>query len=670
MTKSTYPIHRSRGLISPNKMTVGEQSFAADSDISVDFSVYSDGISSFEESATSPSNNMSNTSNHSVAPSSLDPTSPGGPVYTDPYASIIDTESGGSPSLHLGSDDGIAGSPIAAVGSATSTPTTTQAGNRSGAGIAETEVKDRDQGNDTGATICGYTIPDWLSDAPFLIKLIMLISAAFLVGATVLLIIIAIVDSIKGRSAPAPEFGQPVDTDKGGLGYIPSASYRETVEPSVAPSVEPSVEPSVHPTMGPNPYSNTGIPLSQDPTSTSTSPTTIPTTQSPTDAPIHPDGCNDSQLSFTYILKSGIVQSAASCDDLANDFRYFVLESICILSVVDVPATEPTLVSDRCPKICQACNATKAPSVAPSSTPSLAPSLVEDQVKTLPPSLPPIENPAQQQTKSTFFVTGGHFKRSDEIGGLLGRLPIDKGAFILHLGDMNRPQWRDCDRKSWEINTEIWSPSSIPLLAIPGEDDWNECRNPDEAWELWQEYAVDLTTSQVDLDMSRQYGTENFAFVQSRVLFIGLHLVSGTDIPNRRDWRNRLDDNTVWLNDNVATHRDEVEVIVVFGHSPTEDEANQEFFSAFAEGVKTWDVPVLYFHQDDDDSVYPWTWQRNLFGVSNLLNVGVREKLWPPLRVVIDTQVNTFNLDGESWHVGSLDDNDGSLEFMEAGGGN
>lgn len=98
----------------------GDQSSIAE--MSIDFSVYSDGISSLAADSAI-SQNINNISNHAVAPILLrdnistasranrspDPPANSNPyTYTyDPYASVVDSDSGASPSLHLGSENGV-----------------------------------------------------------------------------------------------------------------------------------------------------------------------------------------------------------------------------------------------------------------------------------------------------------------------------------------------------------------------------------------------------------------------------------------------------------------------------------------------------------------------------------------------------------------------------------
>ena len=674
----------------------GDQSSIAE--MSFDFSVYSDGISSIAADSAI-SQNINNISNHAVAPILLrdnisttsranrspDPPANSNPyLYTyDPYASVVDSDSGASPSLHLGSENG-----VRLGGDAPDPPSGTEGMemikrlSTRFADLRAVKDKPRPEESPPDASINKHakskskntkgkcvSFPMWLADAPPLIQFVLLLSAALLVGAVVMLFVIVIGTAAKKRTNPSQDF-TPMGGEEGDiLGVIPSASH-ETLEPSLEPTLEPTAEPTteVPPTLFgtvPDVGGVTSLPsifIEEQ----SGMPSQLPTTYLYA-------SCQDSLEPFSYIHKSGIVQSIASCDELSADFRFFILGDICGLDVIGMPASDGTLVSDLCPRTCNACGATKSPSSAPSSSidtptdiPSPPPSIDESMAVSNRPT----------NTKSMFFITGGHFKRSDDIGPLLRALPSDDGAVLIHLGDMNRPQWRDCDKKSWQIVLDIWLASSIPLFAVPGEDDWTHCDDPDDGLELWEEYLMGIGqccwNDYVGAGtVARQEETAgNWAFVQNRVLHVGLHLVSGPDIPNMKKWINRLNADMEWLLDNASTSGDSVEVICVFGHSDVNDEANREFFESFAAAADVWNVPVLYFHQDDETE-YPWTYERNLFGVNNFLRVGIREKLWPPLRVVVDTAANTFNLDNESWHVGLVGNGgsifDGNLQAMDGG---
>ena len=674
----------------------GDQSSIAE--MSIDFSVYSDGISSLAADSAI-SQNINNISNHAVAPILLrdnistasganrspDPPANSNPyTYTyDPYASVVDSDSGASPSLHLGSENGVR------LGGDAPDPPSGSEGmemiKRLSTRLADVRAKKdnpRKEESSPDASIDKHatsksknekgrlvSFPTWLADAPPLIQFVLLLSAALLVGAVVMLIVIAIGAAAKKRTNTSQDFTPTGDGVGEILGVIPSAS-QETLEPSLEPTLEPSAEPTteVSPTLFGTVQGVSGV--TSIPSafigSRSDIPSYLPTTHLYA-------SCQDSLEPFSYVHKSGIVQSIESCNELSTDFRFFILGDICGLEVIGMPTSDATLVSDLCPRTCNTCGATKSPSSAPSQT---------DTIPTpVPSSIPSIDEPTVESNKPTsaksaFFITGGHFKRSDDVGPLLRALPSGDGAFLLHLGDMNRPQWRDCDKKSWQIVLDIWLASSIPLFAVPGEDDWTHCDDPDDGWEKWEEYLVGIDQCcWNDHDgsgtVSRQDETAgNWAFVQNRVLHIGLHLVSGPDIPNLKKWTNRLTANMEWLLDSASTSGDSVEVICIFGHSNVDDEANQNFFESFAAAADMWNVPVLYFHQDDETE-YPWTYERNLFGVSNLLRVGIRQKLWPPLRVVVDTAANTFNLDNESWHIGLVGNGgsifDGNLQARDGG---
>ena len=645
----------------------GDQSSIAE--MSFDFSVYSsDGISSLAADSAI-SQNINNISNHAVAPAILlrdnISTASGAnrSTYTyDPYASVVDSDSGESPSLHLGSE--CAPDPPSGTDGMEMIKrfSTRFAGKKESPPNASIDKHTNSKPKDEKGRLVPF--PTWLTDAPPLIRFVLLLSAALLVGAVVMIIVIGIGTAAEKRADVSQDFTPIDDGVEEILGVIPSAS-QETLEPSLEPTAEPT---EMSPTLVGTVPDADGItsPPSTFIEARSNVPSQLPTTH------LYPS-CQDSSEPFSYILKSGIVHSVHNCDELSTDFRFFILGDVCGLEVIGMAASDATLVSDLCPRTCSTCGATKIPSSSPSQT-----HIIPTPVHSFIPSIdePMVESTKPTSAKSTFFITGGHFKRSDDVAPLLRSLPSDDGAFLLHLGDMNRPQWKDCDEKSWQILLDMWLASAIPLFAVPGEDDWTHCDDPDDGWEKWEEYLVGIDQCcWNDHDgsgtVSRQGGEAgNWAFLQNKVLHIGLHLVSGPDIPNMKEWVNRLTDCMDWLLDSTSTFGDTVEVICVFGHSNVNDEANQDFFESFAAAVDAWNLPVLYFHQDDETE-YPWTYERNLFGVNNVLRVGIRQKLWPPLRVVIDTAANTFNLDNESWHIGLVGNGgsifDGNLQTMDGG---
>jgi hypothetical protein len=80
---------------------------------------------------------------------------------------------------------------------------------------------------------------------------------------------------------------------------------------------------------------------------------------------------------------------------------------------------------------------------------------------------------------------------------------------------------------SLELSLQL---SPKPVFLILGDNDWNDCANVDEAYQLWHNTFVDFESKywDSDLDVSRWVSyPENFAFEHKKVLFIGLNLVGG-----------------------------------------------------------------------------------------------------------------------------------------------
>ncbi len=255
---------------------------------------------------------------------------------------------------------------------------------------------------------------------------------------------------------------------------------------------------------------------------------------------------------------------------------------------------------------------------------------------------PPATTPREPKSEPRVLVTFaamGDVPRSREEEGLLVRqlaqLPADV-EFVVHLGDIKAGS-TPCDERTYLKVAGLLATSQVPVLIVPGDNEWNDCPQPDCAWQHWQNYFSHFERHwppRFTLTRASQRD-ELFSFVQGNVLFIGLNLVGG-QVHNSLEWELRHADNGNWTSLNFHHYGAIAERVVVLGHArPTENQA--DYFRVLVKESQAYGKPVLYLHGDG----HRWS-QRHPWEADNLLAVQVDQgALGPPVKVTVTDQENT-----------------------------
>ncbi|MCI0633910.1 MAG: IPT/TIG domain-containing protein, partial [Actinobacteria bacterium] len=183
---------------------------------------------------------------------------------------------------------------------------------------------------------------------------------------------------------------------------------------------------------------------------------------------------------------------------------------------------------------------------------------------------------------------------------------------------------------------------------LPGDNEWNDCGDPDAAWILWQAHFLGFEqdfcgTPDVEAQALRP---ENFAFVRERVLFIGLNLVGGT-VHDPAEWELRMQQNADWVEQQLTETEGRVRAAVVLGQAERSG-ARDAFFDRFDVAAAGFARPILYVHGDGHTWIYDAAW-----GVPNLSRIQI-EQGDPPLEVTVtlDPQ-NPFVFRRDPWPAGT-----------------
>lgn len=238
----------------------------------------------------------------------------------------------------------------------------------------------------------------------------------------------------------------------------------------------------------------------------------------------------------------------------------------------------------------------------------------------------------QPQALVTFFAMGDVPYSPAEnqlLPKQIAELPLD-AEFVIHVGDIKSGA-TVCDEAVFKRVSGMLAKSKAPLFIIPGDNEWNDCKSPDEAWKFWQTYFNRFDRRWPHrIPIFRQLEREeNFSFMKGRVLFLGINLVGGR-VHDADEWKTRMAQDVEWLQRNLDQFGKSASSVVVFGHA-NPGKKHKPFIDEFVELSRGFKKPVLYLHGDG----HKWIHDRP-FAAKNILRVQVDQGgIAPPLKVTI-----------------------------------
>ena len=241
---------------------------------------------------------------------------------------------------------------------------------------------------------------------------------------------------------------------------------------------------------------------------------------------------------------------------------------------------------------------------------------------------------SQEQTQNlvTFYAMGDVPYAPEEDVTLpqqIADLP-DDAEFVVHVGDIKRGAVA-CDENVYQKVSEMLEKSAAPVFIIPGDNEWNDCDDPAQAWQFWHHYFMRFDQHwHHRFNLYRQLEREeNFSFVQNGALFIGMNLVGGR-VHDRVEWKKRHADDLDWVRRNVARFGEQVSSLIIFGHAQP-NAKHDDFFKLFMKNAKAFAKPILYLHGDG----HRWIYDRP-FDAKNILRVQVDQGgIAPPLKITV-----------------------------------
>jgi len=198
------------------------------------------------------------------------------------------------------------------------------------------------------------------------------------------------------------------------------------------------------------------------------------------------------------------------------------------------------------------------------------------------------KNAASDHESVTFYITSGdpYYLNLDRIG--------DRAEFLVHLGNVDESV--TCSNAAYDAAARELKQSSVVTFVVPGEDDINNCPDPESAERNWlRSFHFFHRNFDHSMDvMSENVQNENFAFVEGGVLFLGMHVVGGDETG---DEEQITEYDQKWLIGMTNSLGKDVRAIVVLANADPNYSLYDDFFSRMDSFLEDkFPKPVAYVH--------------------------------------------------------------------------
>ncbi|MGB5894359.1 MAG: hypothetical protein WBG58_09285 [Ignavibacteriaceae bacterium] len=203
--------------------------------------------------------------------------------------------------------------------------------------------------------------------------------------------------------------------------------------------------------------------------------------------------------------------------------------------------------------------------------------------------------------------------------------------FMIHVGDI-KDGLSPCEENVYKKVKGYLKKIKVPTFIVPGDNEWNDCENPETAWGNWVKYFLGFEENWSSfVDVERQnIREENFAFNYKGVLIIGLNLVGGL-VHDSLEWKSRHLQNADWVETQFNKSKDDVRAAVIFAQANL-DEKHISFTERFQEYCCEFKKPVIFIHGDGHTWLYDNPWLE-----PNLIRIQVDNGgIAPPLKVTVE----------------------------------
>lgn len=210
----------------------------------------------------------------------------------------------------------------------------------------------------------------------------------------------------------------------------------------------------------------------------------------------------------------------------------------------------------------------------------------------------PAEMPASPKSFS-FSVMGDIPRSVAEIAILDTQITqfnaLSTSQFMFHLGDIKAGS-TPCDEAVYQqVSTQLKN-LDRPLFMLVGDNEWNDCDEPEQAWSNWLKYYAQFEDNwSHSLLVSHQAEQpDNFAFSYEDVLFIGLNIVGGR-IYDQDVWDEVESHDIAWLSKHFAGNQ--ARAVVLLAQADPEGQ-HPRLYNKLKELAETYSGSILFIHGD------------------------------------------------------------------------
>jgi len=205
--------------------------------------------------------------------------------------------------------------------------------------------------------------------------------------------------------------------------------------------------------------------------------------------------------------------------------------------------------------------------------------------------------------------------------------------FLIHLGDIKEGT-SSCPESIYQDVSGILKELAAPCYIVPGDNEYNDCSDPTQAWQYWTAYFMHFEENFCGAFATEHQSVrqENFAFLLDGVLFVGINLVGGR-VHSQNEWNTRMQQDADWVDFQFQNKKSQVRAAVVFAQAGPDNSNRDLFFNQFRASAAAFAKPVLFMQGDGhswkNDKPFP---EQNITRVQ--VNNGGEED---PVQVTVNT---------------------------------
>ena len=244
-----------------------------------------------------------------------------------------------------------------------------------------------------------------------------------------------------------------------------------------------------------------------------------------------------------------------------------------------------------------------------------------------------------------FADTPYNEEQVDSLPRYIEQLNLLNKSFVIHLGDI-KGGTSPCVETYYVKIANFFHESSSPVFFIPGDNEWNDCDDPNLAWDFWWSHLHNFEDYWPDtFDVERQtVREENFAWVSKKVLLIGINLVGGKII-NQEEWDLRLAQDAEWVTTQFESNKNSVGAAVVFAHASPQNDNLDIFFDTFVLSAQSFEKPILYINGNNHIWLVDTPFPKEAPNVTQVQLKGGNRYNSPPILITVNlTALNVFDI--------------------------